>query len=84
MKGFSWWPSRIIAPKPGVKPPAAAKQKPHLFCIFFGPENFAWVEEERIASYVENREKMKPAKISANLQLAIDKIEEALVVKISY
>ena len=36
------------------------------------------MEEERIASYAENREKMKPAKISANLQLAIDRIEDAM------
>ena len=39
------------------------------------------MDEERIASYAENREKMKPAKISANLQVAIDKIEEALRLK---
>ena len=38
-----------------------------------------WVEEEKMADYDGNREKLKPAKISANLQAAIDKIEEALV-----
>ena len=32
-----------------------------------------------MADYDGNREKLKPAKISANLQAAIDKIEEALV-----
>ena len=32
-----------------------------------------------MADYDGNREKLKPAKISANLQAAIDRIEEALV-----
>jgi hypothetical protein len=79
MKRFSWWPSRIIEPKPEIKIPAAAKLKTHNFCFFFGSENFAWVEADRIAGYDENREKLKPAKISNNLQLAIDQIEAAVV-----
>ena len=39
MKGFSWWPSRITAPNPEIKPPAAARHKPHHFCYFFGSDN---------------------------------------------
>ena len=46
-----------------------------VFLVLFS----AWVEEEKMAVYDGNREKLKPAKISANLQAAIDKIEEALV-----
>ena len=37
-----------------------------------------------MADYDGNREKFKPAKISANLQAAIDRIEEALIEWVSF
>ncbi|ESO93764.1 hypothetical protein LOTGIDRAFT_153226 [Lottia gigantea] len=59
MKGFPHWPGKIIEAKPDIKRPS--NKKPHQFVFFFGSENYAWIAEEGVLKYGENRDKGNPS-----------------------
>lgn len=53
MKGFPPWPGKIIEPLPDVKKPA--DKNPKQFVFFFGSENYAWIQETTIWSFVKHK-----------------------------
>ncbi|XP_046363123.1 putative oxidoreductase GLYR1 isoform X2 [Haliotis rufescens] len=77
MKGFPAWPGRVIQPKDEVKRPS--NKKPHHFVFFFGSENYAWIPEESIHLYADNRNKYSlTSRIPRGFKEAIEAIEDAL------
>ncbi|XP_046547220.1 putative oxidoreductase GLYR1 homolog [Haliotis rubra] len=77
MKGFPAWPGRVIQPKDEVKRPS--NKKPHHFVFFFGSENYAWIPEESIHLYADNRNKYSlTSRIPRGFKEAIEAIEDAI------
>lgn len=73
MKGYPYWPSKIIDPPAAVTPKA---KKFHHYVLFYGYDNHAWIPDELILLHNEKlvakfaAQKKKPAM----LQEAVDKI----------
>jgi 3-hydroxyisobutyrate dehydrogenase-like beta-hydroxyacid dehydrogenase len=77
MKGFPAWPGKVTEPKPEVKRPADKKKKHFVF--FLGSENYAWVADDGIWSYVENKSKfMLTQRIPRGFTEAVEAMEELL------
>jgi len=78
IKGFPAWPGKVIEPKQDVKRPAD-KKKNYLFIFFLGSENYAWVPEDAIWTYVENKERFTPTqRVPRGFKEAVDAMEELL------
>ncbi|CAE1295555.1 unnamed protein product [Acanthosepion pharaonis] len=77
MKGFCAWPARIIEPMSEVKRPTSKKN--HHFVFFFGSENYAWVQEDSIWSYADNKAKFTVTnRIPRGYNVAIEAIEDVI------
>ncbi|XP_041461180.1 putative oxidoreductase GLYR1 isoform X3 [Lytechinus variegatus] len=77
MSSFPAWPGRIVKPWKNVKKPAGKKAV--RFVFFFGTEDHAWVKEESLKHYEENKATLSKAGKGAKFTKAIDAIEEAIV-----
>ncbi|XP_067132685.1 cytokine-like nuclear factor N-PAC isoform X2 [Centruroides vittatus] len=74
MKGFSPWPAKIVEPTKEVKRPTL--KKPMHCVFFFGTDNYAWVQEDLIKPYEENKEQhLRPNK-SGSFKEAVEAIED--------
>lgn len=77
MKGYPPWPGKVVEPKPEVKKPA--DKRPKQFVFFFGSENYAWVTEDNIWGYAENKERFGTATRSfRGFQEGVDAMEEII------
>jgi len=73
MKGFSPWPGRVVIPTKDVKRPSL--KKPMQCIFFFGTENYAWIPEDAISQFEENKDKFIRANKSSTFKEAVDAIE---------
>ncbi|XP_029648675.1 putative oxidoreductase GLYR1 isoform X1 [Octopus sinensis] len=77
MKGFCAWPAKIIEPMSEVKRPTS--KKTHHFVFFFGSENYAWVQEDSIYNYQDNKSKYTlTSRIPRGYNVAIEAIEDVI------
>ncbi|GAB1604445.1 putative oxidoreductase GLYR1 isoform X1 [Argonauta hians] len=77
MKGFCAWPAKIIEPMSEVKRPTSKKN--HHFVFFFGSENYAWVQEDSIYKYQDNKSKYTlTSRIPRGYNVAIEAIEDVI------
>lgn len=80
MKGYCAWPSRIAAPhESSLKNNATDKlksQKHHYLVYFFGSNNFAWMAEDTIKPYEQNKDKNAKGAKTTQFKAGLKQIEE--------
>lgn len=74
MKGFSPWPGKVCLPPTDCKRPAVKKQ---MHCVmFFGTNDYAWIEEVNMKDYAQFKSTFVKPKQSKAIANAIDEIEK--------
>lgn len=76
LPSFPWWPAQIAEPQEHQR--KKRHKKDDYFVVFYGENNWAWIERQKLAPYTENY-----AKYSANknkgLQHAIQLANQSIV-----
>ncbi|KAK2165560.1 hypothetical protein LSH36_48g00033 [Paralvinella palmiformis] len=76
MKGFPAWPGKLIDPKNDKKTEKRPKNKHFVF--FYGSENYAWIPEEQIWSYMTHKDKfILTNRVPRGFKEAVESIEDA-------
>merc|ERR550517_2227396 len=74
MKGFSPWPGKVCLPPTDCKRPAVKKQ---MHCVmFFGTNDYAWIEEVNMKDYAQYKSTFVKPKQSKAIANAIEEIEK--------
>jgi len=74
MKGFSPWPGKVCLPPSDCKRPAVKKQ---MHCVmFFGTNDYAWIEEVNMKDYAKFKNTFVKPKQSKAIGLAIEEMEK--------
>lgn len=74
MKGFSPWPGKVCLPPSDCKRPAVKKQ---MHCVmFFGTNDYAWIEEVNMKDYAKFKSTFVKPKQSKAIGNAIEEMEK--------
>jgi 3-hydroxyisobutyrate dehydrogenase len=73
MKGFSYWPGKVVNPTKDLQRPGL--KKPMQCIFFFGTKNYAWIPDDLIRPYEEHKDQFCKNK-SSSFQDAVEEVEE--------
>ncbi|XP_074651206.1 uncharacterized protein LOC141905974 isoform X2 [Tubulanus polymorphus] len=77
MKGFPAWPGKVIEPKLEIKKPSMSTKKIQQFVFFFGSENYAYISEDNLWPYAENKSRfVMSSRIPRGFKEAVEAIDD--------